>query len=164
MHIDAPTGTTPQKKVYPQSMARWSLVPTSRSKAIRLETKRKLLGEENGTVSDSMTFTDESDSNHDDIESDREEVDTRMSQTSDAEGEGSADQTFTKARMAIAPNSTTSTTLRKPIRPSSVIPLRDTTNSNNRLSMAKGGGTMASKIRQPSAPSLTGLSAKRARQ
>jgi kinesin family protein 11 len=186
MRVDTPTGATPQKKDYPSSTLTWSLVPASKKRALRQETKRKLMmnGDRagGGSLSDSMIFTDDSDSNQEgegeesergrDDDDDDDVLSTTTTIVNDAAEDGSADQTLTKARLiaAVGAGSTiTAPVYRKVIRPSTAasntVPLRESTLHHNRLSIARGGVTATSKMRQPKA-ALTqiGSLAKRARQ
>ena len=156
MQTDMPTGTTPQKKEHIQvRSARWSLVPASRTKALRQEAKRKLASDENGGLSMSIASTDESDSNHNDGESESgAESDTApfVNAGGVIQPEEGPDQTLTTARVAGA---------RRPVRPSGAAPLRET--NGNRLSVALPS-SVASKIRQPTSIAQVGSVAKRARQ
>ncbi|UZJ51410.1 hypothetical protein CBS101457_000730 [Exobasidium rhododendri] len=178
MVADTPTGSTPQKREYPSSSWTWSLVPVSKKKALRHEAKRKLFsnGEDNvasnGGLSETMTYTDESDSNQEEGGSECGEEDAMHCDMvpSDTD-EGPADQTFTKARMAAATaaasaSTTTTSHTRRIERPSTLIqpvPLRESAIHTNRLSTARNG-PYSTKIRQPSGLTQTGSVAKKARQ
>lgn len=172
VQVDNPTNTTPQKKEYPHldAQPKWSLVDSSRKKALRQEKKRKLVnGESNGGSSSSISTagTDESDTNFEDEDDmaveDDDLLQTRRSSVDMDQESASADETLTKARIHISKVPTFDGKKKMVHRSASMapVPLREV--NVNRLSIARSGAP-PKVIRQPSNPINGGSLAKRQRQ